>query len=173
MTHDTTPLQRTTPRHHNVSIIAAVAANGAIGHHNQLLWHLPEDLQRFKRLTTNHTVIMGRKTFKSLPTGPLPHRVNVVISRNATAIDGCEVYDSLEKAIEAHRTEEEIFVIGGAQVYADAINMASRLYLTHVECSPDKADAFFPPIVPDEWQTIKKEKHQGFSFVDYRFRQLP
>ena len=170
MTHLSSTAPSTAQRYSNVSIIAAVADNGAIGYRNQLLWHLREDLQRFKRLTTGHTIIMGRNTFESLPAGPLPNRTNVVISRSTAAIAGCEVYDSLEKAIEAHRSEEEIFIIGGAQIYAQAMSMASKLYLTHVETSPEEADAFFPTVDYDAWEAIKKEKHQGFSFVDYNIK---
>jgi dihydrofolate reductase len=151
----------------NVSLIAAVADNQAIGYRNQLIWHISEDLKRFKQLTTGHTIVMGRKTYDSLPKGALPLRTNVVISRSTTAITGCEVYDSLDKALNAHNSESEIFIIGGAQLYAEALPLASKLYITHVNDSPEAADAFFPVIDPARWGITKKEKHNGFSFVEY------
>jgi dihydrofolate reductase (EC 1.5.1.3) len=151
----------------NLSLVVAMAKNRAIGYRNRLPWHIPEDLQRFKQLTTGHTIIMGRKTFESLPNGPLPHRTNVIITRSPRAISGCEVYDSLDEALWAHRDEEEVFVIGGASVYAQALPWANRLYLTLVDGIPAQADSFFPKIDLDRWTLTKKEKHQGFSFIEY------
>ncbi len=154
-------------RFDNLSLVVAMAENRAIGYQNRLPWHIPEDLQRFKQLTTGHTIIMGRKTFESLPNGPLPHRTNVIITRSPRAISGCEVYDSLDEALWAHRDEEEVFVIGGASVYAQALPWANRLYLTLVDGIPAQADSFFPKIDLDRWTLTKKEKHQGFSFIEY------
>ncbi len=154
-------------RFDNLSLVVAMAENRAIGYQNRLPWHIPEDLQRFKQLTMGHTIIMGRKTFESLPNGPLPHRTNVIITRSPRAISGCEVYGSLDEALWAHQGEEEVFVIGGASIYAQALPKAIRLYLTLVDDTPTRADSFFPEIDLSRWTPIKKEKHQGFSFIEY------
>lgn len=114
-----------------ISIIVAVAENGIIGDKNTLLWHISEDLRRFKALTTGHPVVMGRKTFESLGR-PLPNRRNVVISRQELAIDGCEVVHSLDEALALFPSDEEVFIIGGAQIYAEALPIADRFYLTRV-----------------------------------------
>ena len=111
-----------------VSIIVAVAQNGTIGDKNALLWHISEDLRFFKRTTSGHPVIMGRKTYDSLGR-PLPNRTNVVISRTAEHIEGCHIARSLEEAIALFPAEEEIFIIGGAQIYALALEVADRIYL--------------------------------------------
>ncbi len=148
-----------------ISIIAAVAANGVIGCQGRLPWCLPEDLARFKSLTMGHTVIMGRRTFESLPHGALPGRRNIVLSRQPLTLDGAEVFRSLDQALAQCRNEEEIFIIGGETVYRAALPVAGRMLLTLVEQSP-AGDAFFPPIDRHEWQEIKKEKHSGFSFVE-------
>lgn len=150
-----------------ISVIVAMAINRAIGFENHLLWHIPEDLRHFKALTLGHAVIMGRKTFESLPCGALPQRRNIVISATKRYLDGCEVYPSVEKAIEACEDEPEVFVIGGESVYRQFLPMADRIYLTLVECRPNKADSFFPEIDMAKWQEIKKEKHDGFSFIEY------
>ena len=143
-----------------ISIIVAVAENGAIGAHNRLLCRMPDDMKRFKRLTTGHTVIMGRKTFESLPKGALPDRTNVVISANAQAIfEGCEKYDQLITAINQHQQDREIFIIGGASIYQQAIDMADKLYITFIHHSFEYADAFFPDIKEDEWLLIECEDH--------------
>ena len=114
-----------------VSIIVAVAQNGVIGDKNALLWHISEDMRFFRRTTSGHPVIMGRKTYDSLGR-PLPNRTNVVISRTTKEIEGCTVVGSLEEAIALFPKEEEIFIIGGAQIYALALEVADRLYLTRV-----------------------------------------
>ena len=150
-----------------ISVIVAMAINRAIGFENHLLWHIPEDLRHFKALTLGHAVIMGRKTFESLPCGALPQRRNIVISATKRYLDGCEVYPSVEKAIEACEDEPEVFVIGGESVYRQFLPMADRIYLTLVERRPNKADSFFPEIDMAKWQEIKKEKHDGFSFIEY------
>ena len=150
-----------------ISVIVAMAINRAIGFENHLLWHIPEDLRHFKALTLAHAVIMGRKTFESLPCGALPLRRNIVISATKRYLDGCEVYPSVEKAMEACEDEPEVFVIGGESVYRQFLPMADRIYLTLVERRPNKADSFFPEIDMAKWQEIKKEKHDGFSFIEY------
>ena len=141
-----------------ISIIAAIAENGAIGANNDLLWRLPNDMKWFKTLTTGHTVIMGRKTFESLPKGALPDRVNVVITKNPEAVfDNCEVFYDLDSAIEYHKDEEEIFIIGGASIYNLAMPVADRLYITKVCHSFENADTFFSNINKNEWIMIESE----------------
>lgn len=143
-----------------ISIIACIAENGAIGKDNQLLFHIAEDLHRFKLLTTGHTVIMGRLTYESLPNGALPNRRNVVLSKTATPIAGCEVYPSLQEALASCReSEKEVFIIGGASVYRQAIDMADKLYLTIVNKNPQDADAFFPTIQHSDWKIAKQALH--------------
>lgn len=158
-----------------LSVIAAVARNNAIGRKNRLLYRLPNDMKRFKALTTGHTVIMGRRTFESLPQGALPHRRNIVLSRQEDAVfEGAERFGSLSEALSHCRTEEEVFVIGGAEIYRQALPLAGKLYLTFVEDTPADADAYFPPLVSGEWRETKRdarpadEKHLfPYTFVDY------
>lgn len=155
-----------------INIIAAIAENNAIGNDNKLLYWLPNDLKRFKALTTGHTIIMGRKTYDSLPKGALPNRRNVVLSRSVTAIEGCDVYASLEEALQHCTPEEDVYIIGGASVYEQALPKADRLCLTLVHDTPEKADAFFPDF--NEWKEVWREDHdidekhaQRYSFIDY------
>ena len=155
-----------------ISIIAAVARNRAIGHENKLIYWLPNDLKRFKSLTTGHTIIMGRRTFLSLPKGALPNRRNVVLSRTATDFPGCEVFASLDEALTHCREDEDVYIIGGASVYAEAIGRADRLCLTEVDDTPSEADTFFPPY--DGWHEVAREEHPvderhafRYAFVDY------
>lgn len=155
-----------------INIIAAIAQNKAIGNNNKLLYWLPNDLKRFKALTTGHTIIMGRKTYDSLPKGALPNRRNVVLSRSLTEIEGCEVYPSLENALQHCAANEEIYIIGGASVYEQALPLADRLCLTEVHDTPEEADAYFPDITgwKETWREEhnKDEKHaQQYAFVDY------
>ena len=160
-----------------ISIIAAVAKNRAIGYQNKLIYWLPNDLKRFKALTTGHTIIMGRNTFLSLPKGALPNRRNIVLSRSAKAFSGCDVYPSLDEALKHCSPEEDIYIIGGASVYRQALPLADRLCLTEIDDIPEKADTFFPPY--DDWQELNREDHPvderhafPYSFVDYvRFCQ--
>lgn len=155
-----------------VTIIAAVAANRAIGYKNKLLYWLPNDLKRFKALTTGHTIIMGRNTFDSLPKGALPNRRNVVLSRTVSELPGCETFASLDDALAHCGMDEDVYIIGGASVYAQAMDIADRLCLTEVHDTPDDADAFFPEY--KEWKETWREEHgtdekhhQGYAFVDY------
>lgn len=155
-----------------ISIIAAVAKNGAIGYENKLLYWLPNDLKRFKALTTGHTIIMGRKTFDSLPKGALPNRRNIVLSRTVKELPGCECFPSLKSALSHCSEEEEVFIIGGSSVYRQAMPLADRLCLTEVDDTPTEADAFFPSY--QEWKEVSREEHdtdekhqQRYAFVDY------
>ena len=125
------------------SIIACISKkHRAIGYQNRLLYAIPSDMTRFRMLTTGHTIIMGRKTFESLPNGALPNRHNIVISKTREQIAGCEVYTSLEEALAARKeaAEDECFIIGGASIYEQALPFADKLYLTIVEKEPEHAD---------------------------------
>ena len=158
-----------------ISIIVAIARNYAIGHENKLLYWLPDDLKRFKALTTGHTIIMGRKTFESLPKGALPNRRNIVLIRNPEfTAPGTEVFPNLDAALAQCKKEEEVFIIGGESVYKAGMDIADRLYITSIEDTPDLADAFFPAIDPNAWELVcstphgtdEKHKHK-FAFNDY------
>lgn len=157
-----------------LSIIVAIAKNRAIGYQNQLLWHISEDLKHFKRITSGHTVVMGRKTFESIGK-PLPGRRNVVVSRDpGLLIPGCEVFGSIEQALESCAGEDEVFVIGGGEIYRQTLPLADRLYLTVVG-KEYTADTFFPEINFMEWEEIGFEAYERgekfespFSFITYR-----
>lgn len=153
-------------------IIAAVARNRAIGFENKLLYWLPNDLKRFKALTTGHTIIMGHNTFRSLPKGALPNRRNVVLSRSVQEIPGCEVFPSLEDALASCRLDEQVYIIGGASVYQQALQRADLLCLTEIDDEPQQADTFFPDY--SDWRVVMKEAHPkdekhafAYAFVDY------
>ncbi len=162
-----------------LSLIAAMAENRIIGKDNRLPWHLPADLQHFKALTLGKPMIMGRKTWESLP-GLLPERRHIVISRNpdyqaegAEGAEGAEVVPSIAAAIAAAGEVEEIMVVGGAQIYAQAISLADRLYLTRVHQSIT-GDASFPDIDPTRWTLTECEEHPAdeknpipYSFLTY------
>ena len=159
-----------------LNIIACISKkHKAIGYQNRLLYAIPSDMTRFRMLTTGHTIIMGRKTFESLPNGALPNRHNIVISKTREQIAGCKVYNSLEEALAARKetagnketTEEECFIIGGASIYEQALPFADKLYLTIVEKEPEHADTFFPEIDPAEWEVTEKEmrNENGLPFT--------
>lgn len=144
-----------------INIICAVAENRAIGYNNDLLFHLRADLKRFKELTTGHTVVMGRRTFESLPKGALPNRRNIVLTRQTNfAAPGIEVFATMQEAFAAC-ADDEIFIIGGASVYAEALPHADRLFLTHVHAVPEKADVFFPELATDQWRCVASEEHEA------------
>lgn len=160
-----------------ICIIAAVAQNLAIGNANKLLYWLPNDLKRFKSLTTGHTVIMGRKTFDSLPKGALPNRRNIVLSRTVSELPGAEVFATLEEALRNCKCEEEVYIMGGESVYRQAMSMADRLCLTEIKDTPKVADAFFPRFDMADWQAVWTEEHeaddkhaQKYRFVTYERR---
>lgn len=156
-----------------VILIAAMAQNRALGKDNQLLWHLPDDFKRFKQLTSGHYIVMGRKTFDSLP-GKLPNRTHVIISRQAGyEIADCLTANSLEQALHLIPEDEDVFVIGGGQIYAQAMPAADVIELTRVDTEVE-ADTFFPEINLNEWQLTHREAHQkdekhafDFSFETY------
>ncbi len=155
-----------------IVIIAAVAKNRVIGRDNQLLWNIPEDMAHFKALTAGHTVVMGRKTWESLPPRfrPLPGRRNIVITRQPDyAAPGAEVADSLENALKLASTATTIFIIGGEQIYTQAMALSDRLEITEVNLEPE-GDAWFPEITAIDWEKTAKTEGAGFAFVTYRKR---
>ncbi len=159
----------------NLSLIAAVAGNRAIGKDNDLLCHLPNDLKHFKALTVDHTIIMGRHTFESLPAGPLPRRKNVVLSSRPESLPSTvSAFSSLSEALAEERGEDELFIIGGATLYNQSITDAGRLYITEIHHDFPDADTFFPEIDLRVWKEIGREdfpaddRHAyAYSFVVY------
>lgn len=160
-----------------ISLIAAVAKNHVLGKDNQLLWNLPEDMRYFRETTRGKPVIMGRKTWESLPDSfrPLPGRHNIVVSLNPDfQAPGATLASSLEDAIAKAGDISEVFVIGGAELFIQALQMASRLYLTEIEDSFD-GDVFFPEVLSEDWLEISRKPQSGnsgltFSFVEYQRR---
>lgn len=147
-----------------IALIAAMAANRVIGKNNQLAWRLPEDLQYFKRVTLGHHLIMGRKTWDSIGR-PLPGRTTIVISRQADfSPAGALVAHSLEQALQLCQGQEQVFVVGGAQIYALALPLAQRLYLTELAIEVD-GDAWFPEFDAAQWQRVSHDPHQGADFA--------
>jgi dihydrofolate reductase len=142
-----------------LTLIAATSTNNALGKDNQLVWHLPDDFKRFKTLTSEHYIIMGRKTFESFPK-PLPNRTHVIITRQSDYIapEGCIVVSSLEEAIKVCPKNEEIFIIGGGEIYKQAIDLADKVELTRVHTTVE-ADTFFPEINPEQWELVFEELH--------------
>ena len=154
-----------------ISLVAAVARNGVIGDAGRLPWHLPEDLKRFKTLTMGHVMIMGRRTHESIGR-PLPGRRTIVVSRQAGLdLPGVEVASSLEAAIALAGEAPEIFVVGGGEIYAQALPLAHRLLLTEVEATPP-GDAFFPAFDRQKWRVGARTEGRsadglGYTFVDF------
>jgi dihydrofolate reductase len=159
-----------------ITIIAAIAENNALGKNNKLIWHLPSDLKRFKKVTSSHAIIMGRKTFESLGKA-LPNRTNIVISRNPNYIaKDCTLVHSLQEALNLTKNDDNAFILGGAEIYKQAIDLADKLDLTFVHHSFE-ADAFFPEIDKEIWKESSRvfckadEKNKyDFSFVTFHRR---
>ncbi len=157
-----------------LSIIVAASENDVIGRDNALIWHLSADLKRFKALTTGHTLLMGRKTFQSIGKA-LPHRRNIVVSRNsAFTAEGCEIASSIPQALAMASTDEQVFIIGGGSLYQELWDQADSLYLTRVHTHVT-GDTHIPPIQPVLWEEIGREdfladeKNEfAYSFIDYR-----
>ncbi len=150
-----------------LSIIVAIASDGVIGNENQLLWHITEDMKYFRRVTSGHAVVMGRKTYDSIGR-PLPKRHNIVISRQDISIEGCSVVSSLEEALALLNPEEESFIIGGAQIYALALPLADKMYITHVGgCFT--GDTHFPAWDSDEWELDSEEKFERGEAFEHPF----
>jgi len=158
-----------------LSLIVAIAQNRVIGADNALPWHLPEDLKRFRALTTGHHIIMGRKTYDSL-NKLLPNRTTVIVTRNPQyKVPGALIAHSLADAIKQAVNDDEVFLIGGAELYRDGLNLADKLYLTEIDASFE-GDAFFPEINLAEWVEIHRETHVSekglpFSYITYQRKQ--
>lgn len=157
-----------------ISIIVAYTKNYAIGRDNGLLFRISADLKRFKALTTGNTIVMGRKTFESLPKGALPDRQNIVVSHKDNGFDNTDSAHSLEEAIGLAKSEN-IFIIGGGSIYREAFYLADYLRITEINAVVEDADTFFPEVSEDEWEVIeagewiKDEKSNvEYRFVDYR-----
>jgi len=158
-----------------ISIIVAISDNNAIGKEGQLLCHLPADMKHFKELTTGHTVIMGRKTFESLPKGALPNRKNVVLTTNENAeYANCIVCGSMQQALDICKDDESVFIIGGAHVYAEIIDRVERMYITYIHHVFEEADAYFPVVDFNRWAEIERQKFPAdeknpypYTFVTY------
>lgn len=144
-----------------ISLIAAIGENNELGKGNTLLWHLPADLKHFKEITMLHPVIMGRKTFESIGK-PLPNRRNIVITRNVNyKKEGIEVANSLAGALDLIKNpNEEVFIIGGGELYKETMPIADKLYITHIQASDNEADTFFPEIIPIVWNEILHTEHK-------------
>ena len=153
-----------------IALIAAIAKNNAIGVDNKLIYWLPNDLKRFKELTTGHTIIMGSNTFRSLPKGALPNRRNIVLSRKETAFPGTETLSSLEEALANCKNEDIVYIIGGEMLYRTAMPVADILCLTEIDDTPENADAFFPEFTKNEWEVIENEKHDKDEKHNYEYR---
>ena len=162
-----------------MNIIVAIAQNNVIGKDNQLIWHLPNDLKHFRKLTTGNVVIMGRKTYQSIGK-PLPNRTNIIISRNQDFVaEGCMVVNSLTKAIEiCPMPTENCFIIGGAEIYKHALELTNKIYLTEVHAEVE-GDTFFPEIDATIWKEISREDHEtdekhvfSYSFVELNRKLL-
>ncbi|MCW3785102.1 dihydrofolate reductase [Plebeiibacterium sediminum] len=155
------------------SIIVAIAKMNAIGQNNNLLAHISKDLKRFKALTSRHTIIMGRKTFESLPNGALPNRRNIVITRNTDLkFEGVEIVNSPEEAIELCKEDGEVFVIGGATIYEAFMPYTNRLYLTLIDQFFNEADTFFPEINYDQWDESYREEVVDDEQNDFNYTFL-
>ena len=159
-----------------ISIIVAISEENAIGKQGGLLCHLPNDLKHFKAVTNGSTVIMGERTFFSLPKHPLPNRRNVVITDVAgKTFKGAESAYSIEEAVEIVKSESEAFIIGGGTIYRQFMPIADKLYITHIHHSWSDADTFFPEIKATEWQLVSEEKHCAdennpfdYTFAEYK-----
>ena len=156
-----------------ISIICALGSNGAIGRGNELLWRISEDLKRFKRITTGHAIVMGRKTYESIGR-PLPNRTNIILTRDESYIaDGCVVVHSLDDALAVAvkcPATDEVFIIGGGEIYKQAMGMADRLYLTLVDDAPEDADTFFPDY--SEFASVVEKEAGAVGELSYEFVTL-
>lgn len=154
-----------------ITLIAAAGENNELGKDNDLVWHLPDDFKRFKKLTTGHHIIMGRKTFESFPK-PLPNRTHIVITRNKNyQKEGAVVVHSLDEALLKAQNDPQPFVIGGGEIYKVAIDSADKIELTRVH-GTFEADTYFPKIDMNKWQLISEEKHPKDDKHNYAFSYL-
>lgn len=159
-----------------LTIIAAIARNGVIGKNNTLPWHLPADMAFFKKTTTDHTIVMGRKNYQDIGR-PLPNRRNIVLSRDpGFAANGCEIVNSFADMLDKTSNDDKVFIIGGAAIYETALEYANKMYLTRIDADIE-GDVFFPDINWSDWKEISNEHHEaneknkfGFSIVEYERR---
>lgn len=151
-----------------LSIIVAIAENGTIGDKNSLLWHIKEDMRFFRSTTSGHAVIMGRKTFESLGSKPLPKRTNIVITRSEHSFEGALTAHSLEEAVRLAGADDEVFIIGGAQIYAEALAIADRMYITLVGRNYE-GDTSFPAVDFSKWELVRSERHDRGEEFEYPF----
>lgn len=154
----------------HIHIIAAIAQNNAIGKDNQLLWHIKDDLQLFKKTTMNSVIIMGRKSYESIGK-PLPKRTNVVITRKRDyQPEGVVVFNSLNEAFDHFRqTESDVFVIGGGEIYRQSLDDAHVLHLSHVDVTVEEADTFFPKVKWNEWKVVEEQDYDKSEVNDHAF----
>lgn len=155
------------------SIIVAIGKNNEIGKNNKLLWHIPEDLKKFKEITLGKTVVMGKNTFKSIGK-ILPNRNNIVLSKNLQNINNkknLEICDDFSKIIKKYKNSvEEVFIIGGAQIYKKALELGiiEKLYISHIDFSDNEADTYFPEIDYNLWKKVEEEEYVGWKFCIYK-----
>jgi dihydrofolate reductase len=155
-----------------ISIIVAIDKNYAIGKDNQLLWHIPADLKRFKKITSGHQVIMGKLTYNSLPVRPLPNRKNIVITdQKGESFDGCTTVYSIEEALNLCSDEQESFIIGGGSIYRQFLPYCNKLYITLVN-KEFEADTFFPRFDTSQWKLVEKEDHDEEETLDFSYSFL-
>lgn len=168
----------TNHRNHSIAIIVALDEKNGIGRNGDLLCHLPNDLKHFKQITTGQTIIMGRRTFESLPKGALPNRTNIVITSDAAEnYPGCIVVRSVEEALTHSKEGEKIFIIGGGRLYRSTLHLADQLYLTRIHHIFTDADTYFPEIDFSEWELTERETHAadekhryGYTFLTYTLK---
>lgn len=153
----------------DIIIIAAVAENNAIGRNNKLPWYIKEDFLRFKKLTLDHPIIMGRKTFLSLPIKPLPKRENIVLTKKGFQYDGIVIQKSLEDAL-GYTKNRTVYIIGGESIYKQAMKFATKLEITKIHKSYANCDTFFPEINISDWDITTEIKRKNFSFLTYQKR---
>ena len=156
-----------------IGIVVIIDENNGIGKDGDLLCHLPNDLKHFKQITTGQSIIMGRKTFESLPKGALPNRINIVItSDNKENYPGCIVARSVDEAILLSEEQEKVYIVGGGKIYNSTLHLANKLYLTRIHHIFDEAETFFPEIDFDNWKLVEEEKHKADEkhLYDYSFQ---
>lgn len=158
-----------------IAIVVVIDEKNGIGKNGGLLCHLPNDLKHFKKITTGHTIIMGRKTYESLPNGSLPDRINIVVtSGDVNNFPGCIVVRSIEEALSVSKSHEKVFIIGGGELYRTTFHFADKLYLTRIHNTFNDADTFFPNIDFKDWELIEEERHMAddkhlypYTFLTY------
>jgi dihydrofolate reductase len=158
-----------------IAIVVVIDEKNGIGKNGGLLCHLPNDLKHFKKITTGHTIIMGRKTYESLPNGSLPDRINIVVtSGDVNNFPGCIVVRSIEEALSVSKSHEKVFIIGGGELYRTTFHLADKLYLTRIHNTFNDADTFFPNIDFKDWELIEEERHMAddkhlypYTFLTY------